>query len=140
MALIGNILKPLAKSVSISLGLTATALATNRCVYSEGNVWIWRDDIYNFQLKKWMKINKLLEDSGLLTKDKGKTIKSKPKEPKGWFLGMLLDALGAALWENLLLFKGTIRKVKAWLELVRIFHAASSFNKFWKTKVLPKQT
>ena len=44
-----------------------------------------------------MKINKLREDSGLLTKDKGKTIKSEPKESKGWFLGMLLDALGAAL-------------------------------------------
>ena len=66
-----------------------------------------------------MKINKSLEDSGLLTKDESKTIKNESKEPKVWFLGMLLDALAAALLENVLSFKGTIRKVKAWLELVR---------------------
>ena len=38
-----------------------------------------------------------------------KQLKMKQKEQKGWFLGMLLDILGASLWGNLLTSKGTIR-------------------------------
>ena len=53
----------------------------------------------------------------------------------------------ASLLENLLTVKGTfkagegtIRAANVQLELARIFDAASSFNKFWNTKVLSKWT
>ena len=39
LPLIGNVLKPLAKSVSILLGLTAAASATDGAIYKK-NVWI----------------------------------------------------------------------------------------------------
>ena len=49
-----------------------------------------------------------LEESGLLI-GVSKTIKSKEKEQKGGFLGMLLGILGAGLLGNLFTSKGTIR-------------------------------
>ena len=56
-----------------------------------------------------MKIVKSLEESGLLIKGRYETIKNKPKEQKGGFLGKLLGTLGASLLENLSTGKGTIR-------------------------------
>ena len=55
-----------------------------------------------------MKIVKTLQESGLLTKGVGKTIKNEAKEQNGGFLGMLLGTLGASLSGNLLPGKGTI--------------------------------
>ena len=45
------------------------------------------------------KIVKSLEESGLMIKGVGETIKNEAKEPKGGFLGMLLGTLGASYWE-----------------------------------------
>ena len=56
-----------------------------------------------------MKIVKSLEESGLLIRGIGKTIKNEAKEQKGGFLDMPLDTLGASLLENLLTDKGTVR-------------------------------
>ena len=64
----------------------------------------------------------------------------KHKNKKGQFLIMVLSRLGTSLLRNLLGSKGTIRAGKAQLELARILNAASSFNKFWNAKVLPKWT
>ena len=47
LPLIGNVLKPLAKSVLIPLGLTATVSATDAAIYKK-NVWISYNSISNF--------------------------------------------------------------------------------------------
>ena len=84
-----------------------------------------------------IKIGKSLEESDLLIKGAIQTIKNEATEEKGGFLSMLLGTLGASLLGNLQAGKGTIRAgeeqlklVMALLEQVRIFNAASSFNKF----------
>ena len=55
------------------------------------------------------KITESLEESGLLIKGVGETIKNEEKEQKGGFLGMLLGTLCATLLGNLLTGKGIIR-------------------------------
>ena len=65
--------------------------------------------ISNEEINDIMKIIKSLEESGLLIKGVGKTIKNKAKEQKGGFFSMLLGTLGASLSGNLLTGKGTIR-------------------------------
>ena len=74
-----------------------------------------------------MKISKSPEESGLLIKGISETIKNETKEQKGGILVMLLGALCASLLGNLLTCKGTtqLEQVKALLEQVRIFNAAS---------------
>ena len=84
-----------------------------------------------------------------------KKTKKQKRTKKEYFFGMLLGTIGAILFGNLLTDKGTIRTsegaikcldkvrlelVKEQLELFKIFNAASSFNKFWNTKVLSKWT
>ena len=59
-----------------------------------------------------MKIVKSPVDSGLLIKGASETIENEATEQKGWFLRMLLVALGASLLEHLLTDKGTIRAGK----------------------------
>ena len=49
-----------------------------------------------------MKINKALENSGILLKGASKAIKNETKEQKGGFLSMLLGTLRASLLGNLL--------------------------------------
>ena len=56
-----------------------------------------------------LKIVKSLEDSGLLLKRVGETIKDEAKEQKRRFLSMLLGILGASLLGNMLSGKGVIR-------------------------------
>ena len=77
-----------------------------------------------------MKTVKSLQESDLLIKDVSKTIKYEAKEQIRGFLRILLGTLGTNLLGNLLTGKETIELVKAVIELVRIFNAASSFNKF----------
>ena len=110
LPLIGNLLKPLAKSVLVPLGLTAAAdAATDAAKYKKmfgsGNTALI---ISNEEMSDIMKIIKFLEKSGLLIKGASKTIKNEVKEQKGGFLGMLLGTLGASLLGNLLTGKGTI--------------------------------
>ena len=56
-----------------------------------------------------VKLDKSLEDSGLLIKVFSETIKNEAKEQKGEFLEILLGTLGASLLGNLLTGKVTIR-------------------------------
>ena len=102
--LLGNVLKPLAKSVLIPLELTVAASATDAAIHKKmfgsGTTTLL---FSNEDLNDIMKIVKSLEESGLLIiKSVSKTIQNEAKEQKDGFLGMLLGALGASLLGNLL--------------------------------------
>ena len=109
LPLVGNALKPLAKSVLIPLGLTAAAAtdaAIHKKMFGPGVTTLI---ISNKEMNDIMKIVKSLEESGLLIKSISETIKNEVKIQKGRFLGMLLGTLGASLLGNLLTGKGTVR-------------------------------
>ena len=82
MPLIGNVLKPLAKSVLIPLGLTAAAAAaaTDAAIHKKmfgcGTTTLI---ISNEKMNDIMKIIKSLEESGLLIKGVSQTIKNEVK-------------------------------------------------------------
>ena len=103
LPLIGNALKPLAKSVLVPLGLTKpaseTAAAIHKKMFGSCTTTLI---ISNEERNDSMKIVKSLEESGLLIKGVSKTIKNEAKEQKGGFLGMLLGTLRANLLRNLL--------------------------------------
>ena len=108
MSLKGNVLKPLAKSVLIPLGLTAAASATDAAVrktlFGFGNTTLI---ISNEEMNDIIEIAKSLKKSSLLIKGVSKIIKNEAKEQKGGFFGLLLGTLGASLLRNLLTGKET---------------------------------
>ena len=110
MILTGNVLKPLAKSVLIPLGLTAAAAAIDAAIHKKtfgsGNT---TSVISNADMNKIVKIIKLFEESGLLIKRVSETTKTEAKEQKEGFFGMLLSTLCASLFGSLLTGKGKIR-------------------------------
>ena len=59
-----------------------------------------------------MKIVKSLEESGLLIKGISEIIKTKAKEQKGGFLGMLLGTLTATILGDVLSGKGVIEAIQ----------------------------
>ena len=94
LILIGNVLKPLAKSVLIPLGLTAAAsAAVHKKMFVSGFTTLIISN----------------EESRLLIKGESETIKNEAKKQKGGFRGMLLETLCANLLGNLLTCIGTIR-------------------------------
>ena len=103
LPLIKNVIKPLAKSVLIPLGLTAAASATDAGIYKKilgsGNTTTL---IISNDEMKHIKIVKSLENSRLLLKGVSKTIQSEAKEQKEVFLTMLLGTLGAGLFGHIL--------------------------------------
>ena len=110
LVLTGNVIKSLAKSVLIPLGLTATASATDAAIHAATfGSGITALIISNEVMNDIMKIVKSLEEYGLLIKGVSKTIKNKAKKTKGRFLGMLLGTLGATLLRHLLTGKNKIR-------------------------------
>ena len=110
LSLIENEIKPLAKSVLITLGLTAAASATDATIHKKisgyGNKTLI---ISNEEMNDIMKTVKLLEESGLSIKGVSETIKNETKGQKGGFISMLLGTLGASLLGYLLAGKSTIR-------------------------------
>ena len=108
--LMKNINQPLAESVLIPLGLTAAASAAGPRIHKKilGSVHNTILIISNDEMEDILKIVKFLEDSGLLLKGVGETIKVESKEQKGGFLSMLLGALGASLLGNMLAGKGVL--------------------------------
>ena len=107
-----NLLKQSAKSLLISLGLTAAASETDEAIHKKlfgsGNTTLI---IFNEKVNDVIKMIKSLEQSGLLIKLLAKQIKMKSKGSKqqgGRFLGMLFVRLGASLLGNLLTGKETI--------------------------------
>ena len=116
LPLMKSIIKPLAKSVLIPLGLTAAASAADAGIHKKilgsGHNNNTTLIISNDEMDV-LKIVKSLEDSGVLLKGVSETIQNEAKEQRGRFLSMLLGTLGASLLGDLLTKnlsgKGTIR-------------------------------
>ena len=140
LPLMKNVIKPLAKSVLIPVGLTATASAADAGIHKKilgsGTTTLI---LSNDEMKDFIRIVKSLEDSGLFLKGVCKTIQNETEEQKGGFLSMLLGTLGASLLGNILAGEGINRLKKELLELVMeikdkiiktrwISNAVSSFN------------
>ena len=110
LPLIKNVIKPLAKSVLIALGLTAAASAADAGIHKKilgsGKTTLI---ISNEDMNNITKIIQALEDSCILLKGVTKTIKNETKEQKVVVLSMLLNTLGATFLENLLAVKGIVR-------------------------------
>ena len=114
-----NVIKPLAKSVLIPLGLTAAASAADARIHkkmlgsarhqsSSASHNMTTLIISNNKIEDIIKIVKSLEDSGLLLKSITKAVQNKVKEQKGGFLSILLGTLGGSLLGNLLTGNGAI--------------------------------
>ena len=104
-----NVVKPLAKSVLIPLGLTAAASATDAAIQKKifGSV-MTALIISNEEMIDTMKIIKSHEESGVLIKGVSETTKNEAKEQRDGFLSMLLGILVASLLRNLLTSKGVM--------------------------------
>ena len=107
LPLIKSVIKPLAKSVLIPLGLTAAASAADAGIHkkilgsgSDHNNTILI--ISNDEMDDIIKIVKSFEDSGVLLKGASETIQHEAKQQRGGFLSMLLGTLGASLLGDIL--------------------------------------
>ena len=131
LPLIENVIKPLAKSVLIRLGLTAAASAGDAGIlkkilgsghncpspYASHNATLV---ISNDEIEDIVKILKSLEYSGLLLKGVTDTFQNEVKEQKVGFLSMLSGTLGASLLENILAGRGIGRAGKSWRRWINI--------------------
>ena len=117
LPLMKSVIKVLAKSVLIPLGLTAAASAADAGIHKKilgsGHNNNTTLIISNDEMNDILKIVKSLEDSGVLLKGVSETIQNEAKEQRGGFLSILLGTLGASLLADLLTKnlsdKGTIR-------------------------------
>ena len=116
LPLMKSVIKTLAKSVLIPLGLTAASAADagiHKKILGSGHNNNTTLIISNDETDDILKTIKSLEDSGVLLKGVSKIIQYEAKEQRGGFLSMLLDTLGASLLGDILskgLFgKGVIR-------------------------------
>ena len=110
LSLMKNVIKPLAKSVFIPLGLTSAASAADAEIHkkisgSGTTTLIISDD----EMEGIINIVVSLENSGLLIKGVSKAIQNEAKDQKGGFLSMLLGTLGASLLGSILAGKGMSR-------------------------------
>ena len=116
LPLIKIVIKPLAKSVFIPLGLTAAASVADEGIHkkilesgrpldlaSRATTLI----IFNNEMED-LKIVKSLEHSGLLLVEVTETVQNEIREQKSGFLSMLLGILGAILLGNILSGKQAI--------------------------------
>ena len=136
LPLMKSVIKPLAKSVLIPLGLTAAASAADAGIHKKilgsahNNTTLI---ISNDEMDDILKIVKSLEDSGVLLKRVSKTIQHEAKEQRGEFLSMLLDTLGVSLLGDIL-SKGLSGKgvIRAGEGTIRAGHGSkrSSLKKF----------
>ena len=114
LPLIKHVMKPLAKSVLIPLGLTAAALAADAGIHKKEILGSGHTTliILNNEIEDIIKILKSLEDSGLLLEGFTETVQNEVKEQKGGFLSILLGTLGVSLLRNLLTGRGINRAEK----------------------------
>ena len=116
LPLIKHVIKPLAKIVLISLGLTEAASAADAGIYKKilGSGHNTKTLIIsNDEIEDIIKTVKSLEDSGLLLKGVTETVQNEVKNQKGGFLIMLLGTLGASFLGNLLTGRGIYRAGKS---------------------------
>ena len=96
LPLIKSVIKPLAKSLLIPLGLTAAASAADTGIHKKilgsghNNTTLI---ISNDEMDDILKIVKPLENSGILLKGVSETIQHEAKEQRGRFLSMLLGTV-----------------------------------------------
>ena len=110
LPLMKSVLTPIAKSVLLSLELSAAMLAVDAAIQKKiYRPWITELTIWNEEMEDIMKIVKSLEESGLLVKGISETIKNGTIEQKGGFLPMLLGTLAASLLRSELTGNGVIR-------------------------------
>ena len=106
LPLMKSVIKPLAKSFLIPLGLTAAASAEDagihRKILGSGNNNNTTLIISNDEMDDILEIVKSLENCGVLLKGVSETIQHEAKEQRGGFLGMLLGTLGASLLGDVL--------------------------------------
>ena len=106
LPLMKSVIKPLAKSVLIPLGLTTAASAADAGIHKKilgsGHNNNTTLIISNDEMDDILKIIKSLEDSGVLLKGVSETIQHEAKEQRGGFLSILLGALGASLLGDVL--------------------------------------
>ena len=105
MPLLKSIIKPLGMLV-LAAAASATDAAIKKKILGSGTTTFI---ISNDEMNDILKIVKSLQDSGVLLKGVGETIKNEAKEQKAGFLSMLLGTLGASLLGNMLAGKGVIR-------------------------------
>ena len=87
LPLMGNVLKPFAKRILIQLRLTAAASETGtKKMFGSGFITLI---ISNEEIKNIMKIVISLEDSGLLRKSVGETIKMRQKTKRRTFRNVI---------------------------------------------------
>ena len=120
LPLIKSVIKPLAKSILIPLGLTAAASIADAGIHKKilGSGYNRPSSsashtttliISNDGMEDIIKIVKSLKDSGLLLKGVSQTVQNEAKEQKRGFLSMLLGTLGVSLLGNILAGKGINR-------------------------------
>ena len=113
LLLIRNVIKPLAKTVLIPLGLTTAVSAADEGIYEKISGWRHKNTrtliISNDEMEDNIKIVKYL-DSSLLLKGVRETVQNEAKEQKEGFLSMLLGTLGASLLGNIWTGRGVIAK------------------------------
>ena len=111
-----NLIMPLAKSVIISLGLTAAASAAGAGIYQK-ILGSGRSSapktltliISNDKMRDLIETVKSLKDSDLWLKEVSKAIQNEAKKQKVGFCSMLIGTLGASLLGNILAGKGINR-------------------------------
>ena len=105
LLLMKSVIKPLAKSDLIPLGLTAAASVADAGIHKKilgsghNNMTLI---ISKDEMDDILKIAKSLENAGVLLKGVSETIQNEAKEQTGGFLSMLLGTLGASLHGNIL--------------------------------------
>ena len=105
LPLMKSVIKTLAKSVLIPLGLTAAASAADAGIHKKilgsphSNTTLI---ISNDEMDEILKIVESLENSVVLLKGVSETIQHEAKEQRGGFLSMLLGTLGASLLGDVL--------------------------------------
>ena len=101
-----SIIKPLAKSVLIPLGLKAAVSAADAGIHKKilgsGHNNNTTLIISNDEMDDILKTVKSLEDSGILLKGVSETIQHEAKEQRGGFHSTLLGTLGASLLGDVL--------------------------------------
>ena len=132
-----NVIKPLAKTVLIPLGLTAAASAADPGIHKKvlGSGHHSSDSashnntiliISNDEMKDIIEIVKSPEDSSLLPEGVSETVQNKARKQRGGFCSMLLGTLGASLLGTILTVRGINRAGEG------VIRAGCGNKKDWK--------
>ena len=130
-------IKPLAKTVLIPLGLTTAASAADPGIHKKvlGSGHHSSDSashnntlliISNDEMKDIIEIVKSLEDSSLLPEGVSETVQNKARKQRGGFCSMLLGTLGASLLGTILTVRGINRAGEG------VIRAVCGNKKDWK--------